>query len=39
LEQLFLFLTPVLLLFCEWWLVDRIVEAFPPRRRDRENGS
>jgi hypothetical protein len=28
LDQMVLFLAPVLLLFCEWWLVDRIVEAF-----------
>ena len=39
LDQMALFLGPVLLLFAEWWLVDRIVEACMPRQRDPQDRS
>ena len=31
--QMLMFLSPVVLLFVEWWLVDFVVETVTPRRR------
>ena len=32
-HQLTMFIAPVVLTFCQWWLVDLIVELLTPRRR------